>query len=90
MGCGLCANTCPQRIISVIPKEALVKVQCSNKDKGAVTRKKCTAGCIGCGMCMKKCEQGAITVVNNVAVIDYEKCVSCGICKEVCPQKCIL
>jgi len=89
MGCGMCMNACPQRIISIIQKETLVKVQCSNKDRGAITKKKCTAGCIGCGMCQRKCEQGAITVVNNLAVIDDEKCIGCGACKEVCPQKCI-
>ena len=90
VGCGLCSKTCPQHIISVIPKQWPVKVACSNMDKGAVTRKKCTAGCIGCGMCQRNCPAGAIAVVNNVAQIDYDKCTGCGKCKEVCPMKCIL
>ena len=90
IGCGLCSKTCPQHIISVIPKAWPVKVGCSNMDKGAVTRKKCTAGCIGCGMCQRNCPAGAIKVVNNVAQIDYDLCTGCGKCKEVCPMHCIL
>jgi Na+-translocating ferredoxin:NAD+ oxidoreductase RNF subunit RnfB len=87
-GCGVCANTCPNNVISILPVSAPVKVACSNKDKGAVVRKKCTAGCIGCGMCMKKCPEGAITVANNLASIDYDKCTGCGTCAAACPVKC--
>jgi ferredoxin len=64
-------------------------VLCSNKDKGAVTRKVCKSGCIGCRKCEKVCPSEAIKVVNNVAVIDYEKCVDCGACAENCTTKCI-
>lgn len=90
MGCGLCEKTCPNHVISIVPAASTVHIACSNKDKGAVARKKCTAGCLGCGLCMRKCEQGAISIVNNVAVIDYEKCVNCGTCASVCPSKCII
>ncbi len=90
MGCGLCSRTCPQHIISIIPKDAAVKNACTNNDKGAVTRKKCTAGCIGCSLCVKQCEYEAISIINNVAAVDYEKCQGCGKCKTVCPQKCLL
>lgn len=90
VGCGACTKVCPNHIITVLPVSTPVVVSCSNKEKGMVVRKKCTAGCIGCGMCMRKCPNGAITVVDNLAVIDYEKCTGCGTCKEVCPSKCIL
>ena len=39
-------------------------VLCQNKDKGAETRKACTAGCIGCMKCAKACPKEAITVEN--------------------------
>lgn len=84
-GCGLCAKTCPQSLISVIPKAAKTAVLCSNKDKGAVTRKACSAGCIGCMKCVKTCEHEAITVDGNLASIDYAKCVGCGKCAAECP-----
>ena len=89
-GCSACTKVCPNHIITVLPTDTAVKVLCSNKDKGAAVRKKCTAGCIGCGMCMRKCPEGAIKVVDNLAVIDYEKCTGCGTCASVCPAKCIL
>ena len=90
VGCGACTKVCPNHVISLQPTTAPVTVMCSNKDKGAVARKKCTAACIGCGMCMRNCPQGAIVVENNLAVIDYSKCTGCGTCKEKCPAKCIL
>ena len=90
IGCGACAKACPNGVIAIQPAAAPVTVACSSKDKGAVVRKKCTAGCIGCGLCMRNCPHGAITVQNNLAVIDYEKCTGCGTCQGVCPAKCII
>ena len=89
VGCGLCAKQCPQGIIAVIPAAARTVVACSNHDKGAVTRKVCTAGCIGCMKCVKACEAGAITVEGNLAVIDSAKCVGCGKCAAVCTTGCL-
>jgi len=88
-GCGLCARTCPNGVIKLIPDVARVLVSCSSREKGASTRKKCIKGCIGCKKCEKNCPAGAITVVDNLAVIDYSKCTSCGKCAEVCTTKCI-
>ena len=89
IGCGLCARTCPNGIIHLVNDTTTVVVECSNRDKGARTRKYCVNGCIGCGKCERTCEFGAIKVVNNLAVIDHEKCTSCGKCAEACPVHCI-
>ena len=89
IGCGICVRTCPNGIIRLVDDTVKVIVECSNHDKGAVTRKNCSNGCIGCGKCQKNCPEGAITVVNNLATIDYEKCTGCGNCVDVCPVKCI-
>ena len=89
-GCGMCASVCPNKIISVESDTIKTAVLCSNRDKGPVTRKKCTKGCIACKRCEKECPVQAITVTNNLPVIDYGKCVSCGKCAEVCPVKCIV
>ena len=62
VGCGLCAKTCPQQVIAIIPQSAKTAVLCSNHDKGAVTRKACSAGCIGCMKCVKTCEHDAVHV----------------------------
>ena len=85
-GCGACAKACPNAIISIIPEHKRKPVVlCQNKDKGAQTRKACSAGCIGCMKCAKACPKQAITVENNLAYIDQEKCVGCGLCAKECP-----
>ena len=85
IGCGICAKTCPNHVIELFPDVRRVVVACSNHEKGAVVRQKCSSGCIACGLCARNCEQGAISIVNNLAVIDYDKCVNCGKCEEKCP-----
>lgn len=85
VGCGLCAKTCPQQVIAIIPQSAKTAVLCSNHDKGALTRKACSAGCIGCMKCVKTCEHDAVHVEGNLASVDYEKCVGCGACAQACP-----
>ncbi|MBQ0125872.1 MAG: 4Fe-4S binding protein, partial [Clostridiales bacterium] len=77
-------------IIEVMPDVSRVIVACSNKEKGAKTRLKCTVGCIGCGKCERNCPAGAIKVVNNLATINYDLCQNCDKCAEGCPVKCIV
>ena len=85
---GLCAASCPNKIITVERIRSNRRFVRS-RDKGAVTRNNCTAGCIACKRCEKECPVQAVAVENNLAVIDYAKCTGCGRCAEVCPVKCI-
>ena len=87
--CGACAKACPHLLIGMVPVKNHVAVRCSSRDKGAVVRKVCSAGCIGCMMCTKVCPTGAITVSDFLAAIDPEKCTNCGACAEKCPVKVI-
>ena len=89
IGCGMCVRECPNHIIKLVNDTVKVVVQCSNHDKGAVTRKICTNGCIGCMKCQKACPNGAVKVEGNLATIDYSLCTGCGACVEVCPVHCI-
>ena len=89
IGCGLCVRNCPKHIIELVPYKNNVSVQCSNRDKGPLVRKVCTAGCIGCSMCVRQCEHDAVHVVDNLAHVDYNNCVQCGKCVEKCPAKVI-
>lgn len=86
VGCGACANACPQNLITIAKASSRVFVGCSSEDKGADTRKVCEAGCIACGKCMKTCKFDAISIVDNHAVIDPEKCKNCGMCAKECPM----
>ncbi len=84
-GCGKCVAACPKKLITLVPQAKISAVRCRNLDKGAVTRKVCSNGCIGCMKCQKVCEHDAVHVENNCAVIDPEKCIQCGKCAEECP-----
>lgn len=89
VGCGACAAVCPKNIIVLVERKQTAFVKCASKDKGAVVRTACDAGCIGCKICEKKCEFDAIHVEDNLAKVDYEKCTACGACVEACPKKII-
>lgn len=90
VGCGMCAKTCPNNLIEIVPASCTVFVGCSSHDKGAFTRKVCKNGCIGCKKCEKSCESGAITVTDNLASIDPVKCIGCGKCVTDCPTGAIV
>lgn len=84
--CKKCVKTCPKALIELMPlEETKAAVLCKNHDKGAVTRKECSAGCIGCMKCVKACENEAVTIDRFCAKVDYEKCTGCGNCHAQCP-----
>ncbi len=89
IGCGMCVERCPKGIIALKPTVMPTYVACSNKDPGAIARKKCKNACIGCKKCEKTCPTDAIKVENNLSRIDYSKCIGCKKCAEVCPTGCI-
>lgn len=88
-GCGQCAIECPKAIIKMIPADKEHTVQCSNHERGAVSRTHCKRACIACTKCVKTCPVSAITMVDNLAVINPDMCINCGKCVEVCPMSCI-
>lgn len=88
--CGKCVAACPKNLIELIPYDAKYVVACSSKEKGPVTMKECSVGCIGCTLCAKNCPNDAVKIENFLSVIDQDKCEGCGICMEKCPKKTIV
>ena len=91
--CAACVKVCPKMLIELrkkSPKSRRIYVACRNEDKGALTRKACSVGCIGCLKCEKICEFEAITIKNNLAFIDDDKCRLCRKCVEVCSTNAIV
>lgn len=89
IACGKCAKVCPQGIIHIHECANHIVVKCSNKSKGAESKKQCEVSCIGCGICEKTCTAGAVRIIDNHAVINEELCLSCGMCAVKCPRHAI-
>ena len=85
VGCGLCADACPNNIIDMRPFGQAVDVMCSSHDMGKAVKAVCSSGCIGCKICERQCEFDANHVTDNLARIDYRKCTACGKCAAKCP-----
>ncbi len=91
--CGACVDACPRDIIELRKKnkkDRKIFVSCINEEKGVLTKKYCSVGCIACTKCFKVCKYEAITMGNNKAFIDSEKCVLCRKCMPECPTSSIL
>ncbi len=69
-GCGECVKACPRDIIGLTGYDDVVHVYCKSHDKGALTRKICTAGCIAYKLCEKDDDTGAVKIADNLTVID--------------------
>ncbi len=86
-GCGKCIAACPQKILSLIPRNRVGAIAlCSNRNViKAMVRKTCAVGCFKCEICVRNCPEKAIRMEDGLPVVDYALCTSCNTCVEKCP-----
>ncbi len=89
-GCGICVETCPNRVIALVDLNRQPVVYCRSILKGKLAKGCCIVACIACGKCERNCPEKAVSMQNNLPVIDLAKCTRCGKCIEGCPTKVIL
>ncbi|MFP3156160.1 4Fe-4S binding protein [Lachnospiraceae bacterium ZAX-1] len=90
VGCGLCAKTCPKKLIRMILPQMNIVPRCSNNDNAKDAKSVCERSCIACRICEKNCPTAAISVIDNCAVINEDLCISCGMCAIKCPRGVII
>lgn len=90
IACKKCTIVCPTGVMKMIPCSTDYIVACNSKDKGGITKKACTVGCIGCKICEKKSPEGGYRVENFLASVNYSVKGDRKEAALACPSKCIL
>lgn len=85
VACGACIDVCPKNLIRFIPQNSLVKIACSNPNKGPSVKKSCAVGCIGCSICAKLAPEEAIVMEGNLPAVKKPKCDGCAPSVAKCP-----
>ncbi len=88
VGCGKCIDTCPRKLIEMVPKKAPIHILCNSPEKAPVQRKGCAKGCIGCRKCAKLAPEN-ISMDGFLAKVDYKNFPENPELIDVCPVKCI-
>ncbi len=90
IACGKCIKGCPRNVIQMVPRSADTHVMCNSSDKGPITRKACSVGCIGCRMCTKLVKSEAFVMEGFLARRNYKAEIDNPLIIEKCPGKCIV
>jgi Na+-translocating ferredoxin:NAD+ oxidoreductase RNF subunit RnfB len=71
--CGDCVEACPRGLITLMPVEHRLIVQCRSLLEGSAAEALCAAACTGCARCVADAAPGLIRISDGLAVIDYTK-----------------
>ena len=69
--CGDCVDACPKDLLSIMPVDRQLLVQCRNLIAGDDVLEQCKVACTACGKCVMDAAPGLISITSGVAVIDY-------------------
>ena len=69
--CGECVKACPKGLLSIMPVDQKLLVQCRNLIAGDQALEDCKVACTACGKCVMDAAPGLISVATGVAAIDY-------------------
>ena len=70
--CGDCVEACPKGLLSLMPVDRRLLVQCRNLIAGDSALDACKVACTACGKCVMDAAPGLISVASGVATIDYD------------------
>lgn len=69
--CGDCVRACPKDLLSIMPVDRKLLVQCRNLIAGDDALAACKVACTACGKCVMDAAPGLISIASGVAVVDY-------------------
>jgi len=69
--CGDCVEACPKELLTIMPVDRKLLVQCRNLIGGDDALADCKVACTACGKCVMDAAPGLIDITSGVAVVDY-------------------
>jgi electron transport complex protein RnfB len=69
--CGDCVEACPKDLLTIMPLDRKLLVQCRNLIAGDDVLADCKVACTSCGKCVMDAAPGLISIASGVAVVDY-------------------
>ena len=69
--CGDCVDACPKGLLSLMPIDRKLLVQCRNLVAGDGVLDDCRVACTACGKCVLDAAPGLISIASGVAMVDY-------------------
>jgi Na+-translocating ferredoxin:NAD+ oxidoreductase subunit B len=71
--CGDCVDACPLDLVTIMPLDHHLVVQCRNLLSGEAATSVCTVACDACARCAQDAAPGLIEIRGGLAVIDYDR-----------------
>ena len=69
--CGDCVEACPKDLLTIMPVDRQLLVQCRNLIGGDAVLADCKVACTACGKCVMDAAPGLISITSGVAAVDY-------------------